>query len=88
MNIENPVLHLMAHESWLPCNSGNHLYRRVLFFTFGSYWWSTTTTNAEGQIGGLQKLWAGYLDGQLDVDGEIMKKYIRDFDFDDEDLMD
>ena len=33
------------------------------------------------KFGGLQKLRAGYLDGRIDVDSEIMKKYIGDFDF-------
>ena len=35
-------------------------------------------------FGGLQKLQAGYLDGQINVDSEIMKKYIGDFDFDED----
>ena len=35
---------------------------------------------------GLQKLQAGYMDGRLSVEGEIMQKYIGDFDFDDEDI--
>jgi hypothetical protein len=40
------------------------------------------------KFGGLQKLHAGYLDGRLSVEGEIMEKYIGDFDFNDEDYMD
>ena len=40
------------------------------------------------KFGGLQKLRAGYLDGGLSVEGEIMEKYIGDFDFNDEDYMD
>jgi len=36
------------------------------------------------KFGGLQKLHAGYLDGQINVDSEIMKKYIGDFDFDED----
>jgi hypothetical protein len=36
------------------------------------------------KFGGLQKLRAGYMDGRLDVEGEVMKKYIGDFYFDDE----
>jgi hypothetical protein len=40
------------------------------------------------KFGGLQKLRAGYLDGRLSVEGEIMEKYMGDFDFDDEDYMD
>ena len=39
-------------------------------------------------FGGLQKLWARYLDGQINVDLEIMKKYIGDFDFDFDDYSD
>jgi hypothetical protein len=33
----------------------------------------------------LQKLRAGYLDGQINVDSEIIMKYIGDFDFDEGD---
>jgi hAT family C-terminal dimerisation region len=36
------------------------------------------------KFGGLQKLRAGYLDGRINVDSEIMKKYIGDFDFDED----
>jgi hAT family C-terminal dimerisation region len=42
----------------------------------------------KAKFGGLQKLRAGYLDGRLNVDGEVMKKYIGDFDFVDEDFVD
>jgi len=37
------------------------------------------------KFGGLQKLRAGYLDGRINVDSEIMKKYIGDFDFNEDD---
>ena len=40
------------------------------------------------KFGGLQKLRAGYMDGRLIVQEEIMRKYIGDFDFDDEDYVD
>ena len=40
------------------------------------------------KFGGLQKLRAGYMDGRLSVQEEIMRKYIGDFDFDDEDYVD
>jgi hAT family C-terminal dimerisation region len=33
----------------------------------------------------LQKLHVGYLDGQINVDSEIMMKYIGNFDFDEGD---
>ena len=36
------------------------------------------------KFGSLQKLHAGYLDGQINVDLEIIKKYIGDFDFDED----
>ena len=39
------------------------------------------------KFGGLQKIRAGYMDGRLNVDGEIMKKFIGDFNFDDEDYL-
>jgi hypothetical protein len=42
----------------------------------------------KAKFGGLQKLRAGYMDGRLNVEGEVIKKYIGDFDFDDEDLID
>ena len=37
------------------------------------------------KFGSLQKLHAGYLDGQINVDSEIMIKYISDFDFEEDD---
>jgi len=40
------------------------------------------------KFGGLQKLRAGYLDGRLSAEGEIMNKYIGDFTFDDEEYLD
>ena len=46
-------------------------------------WWQQIQ---KAKFGGLQKLRAGYLDGRLNVEGEVIKKYIGDFDFDDEDL--
>jgi hypothetical protein len=36
------------------------------------------------KFGGLQKLRAGYMDGRLSVDDEVMKRYIGDFHFDNE----
>ncbi len=35
------------------------------------------------KFGGLQKLRAGYMDGCLSAEGEILKKYVGDFNFDD-----
>jgi hypothetical protein len=40
------------------------------------------------KFGGLQKLRAGYLDGRINVNSEIMRKYIGDFDFSDGDYSD
>jgi len=40
------------------------------------------------KFGSLQKIRAGYLDGRLSVEGEIMQKYVGDFYFDDEDCLD
>lgn len=37
------------------------------------------------KFGGLQKLRAGYLDGRINANSEIMRKYIGDFDFYDDD---
>ena len=40
------------------------------------------------KFGGLQKLHAGYMDGRLSVEDEVMKKYIGDFTFDDDEYSD
>jgi hypothetical protein len=40
------------------------------------------------KFGGLQKIRAGYLDGRLSVEGEIMQQYVGDFNFDDEEYLD
>ena len=40
------------------------------------------------KFGGLQKIQAGYLDGRLNVEGDIMEKYLGDFNFDDEEYLD
>jgi len=37
------------------------------------------------KFGGLQKLRAGYMDGRLSVEGDILSTYIGDFEFDDVD---
>ena len=37
------------------------------------------------KFGALQKLCAGYLDGQISANSEIVKKYIGDFFFDEDD---
>ena len=37
------------------------------------------------KFGGLQKLRAGYLDGRINVGSKIMRKYIGDFDFNEDD---
>ena len=39
------------------------------------------------KFGGLQKIRAGYQDGRLDVEGDIMKRYIGDFHFDDKEYL-
>jgi hypothetical protein len=41
----------------------------------------------KAKFGGLQKIRAGYMDGRLSVEGEIMKKYLGNFTFDDEDYI-
>ena len=40
------------------------------------------------KFGGLQKLRAGYLDSRLSVEGDIMQKYVGNFDFNDGDYTD
>jgi hypothetical protein len=52
-----------------------------------------TNESRQGQLkktkfGGLQKIRAGYLDGRLNVEGDIMENYIGDFTFDDEEYLD
>ena len=37
------------------------------------------------KFGSLQKLHVGYLNGRINVDSEIMMKYISDFDFEEDD---
>jgi hypothetical protein len=37
------------------------------------------------KFGGLQKLRAGYIDGRLSVTGDILSRYVGDFEFEDED---
>ncbi len=37
------------------------------------------------KFGGLQKLRAGYIDGRLSVEGDILSTYVSDFEFDDTD---
>jgi hypothetical protein len=41
----------------------------------------------KAKFGGLQKLRAGYMDGWLSIDDEVMKKYMGDFDFDTDDYL-
>ena len=86
MNFENPVLRLMARD-YLAIPATTCIAERS--FSLSAH----TDDPRRRQIqktkfGGLQKLRAGYMDGRLNVDGEIMKKYIGDFDFDDEDFID
>jgi hypothetical protein len=40
------------------------------------------------KIEGLQKLHARYMDGQLSINSDIMKRYIDDFSFDNNDYID
>ena len=40
------------------------------------------------KFGGLQKIRAGYMDGRLSAEDEVMKKYIGDFTFDDDEYSD
>ena len=35
------------------------------------------------KFGGLQKLRAGYIDGRLSVEGDILSTYVGDFEFED-----
>ena len=37
---------------------------------------------------GLQKIHAGYMDGQLNTEDKVMEKYIGDFTFDDDEYLD
>ncbi len=37
------------------------------------------------KFGGLQKLRAGYMDGRLSVEGDLMSTYVGDFEIDDAD---
>ena len=86
MNFEYPVLCLMAHNYLaIPATTciAEHSFSLL-----------ARTDNPQrrqmqkAKFGGLQKLWAGYMDGRLNVAGKIMEKYIGDFDFCDEDFRD
>ena len=39
------------------------------------------------KFGGLQKLHAGYMDGRLSIEDEVMQRYIGDFTFDDDEYL-
>jgi hypothetical protein len=41
----------------------------------------------KNKFGDLQKICTGYVDGQLDVEGDIMMKYLGDFTLDDEEYL-
>ena len=82
MNFEYPVLRLMARD-YLAIPATTCIAER-------SFSLSARTDDPrrrqiqKAKFGGLQKLRAGYMDGRLNVDGEIIKKYIGDFDFGDD----
>ena len=86
MNFEYPVLRLMARD-YLAIPATTCIAEH-------SFSLSARTDDPRRQqtqkakFGGLQKLRAGYMDGQMDVDGEIIKKYMGDFDFDDDGFTD
>ena len=86
MNFEYPVLHLMARD-YLAIPATTCIAER-------SFSLSARTDGPrqrqmqKAKFGGLQKLWAGYMDGRLNVAGEIIEKYLGDFDFCDEDFID
>ena len=40
------------------------------------------------KFSGLQKINAGYMDGRLNTEDEVMEKYIEDFTFDDDEYLD
>ena len=39
------------------------------------------------KFGGLQKIRAGYMDGRLSIEDEVMQRYIGDFTFDDDEYL-
>ena len=86
MNFEYPVLRLMACD-YLAIPATTCIAER-------SFSLSARTDDLrrrqiqKAKFGGLQKLRAGYMDGRMDVDGEIIKKYMGDFDFDDDGFTD
>ena len=84
--MEYPVLRLMARD-YLAIPATTCIAERSFSLS------ARTDDPRQRQIqkdkfGGLQKLRAGYSNGRLSADGEIMKKYIGDFDFVDEDTED
>ena len=85
MNFEDPVLRLMARD-YLAIPATTCIAERSFSLS------ARTDDPRRRQIqkqkfGGLQKLRAGYMDGRMDVDDEIIKKYIGDFNLENEDLI-
>jgi hypothetical protein len=84
--LEDPVLRLMARD-YLAIPASSCIAERSFSLS------GRTDDPRRGQLkktkfGGLQKIRAGYLDGRLSVEGDIMEKYLGDFTFDDEDYLD
>ena len=79
--MEDPVLRLMARD-YLAIPATTCIAERSFSLS------ARTDDPRRRQIkkvkfGGLQKLRAGYLDGRLSVQSEVLQKYMGDFSFDD-----
>ena len=85
LQLEDPVLRLMARD-YLAIPASSCIAERSFSLS------GCTDDPRRGQLkktkfGGLQKICAGYLDGRLNVEGDIMGKYLGDFTIDDEEYL-
>lgn len=84
--MEYPVLRLMARD-YLAIPATSCIAERSFSMS------ARTDDSRRGRMhplkfSGLQKLRAGYLDGRINVDSEILNKYVGDFDFNEDDYSD
>ena len=84
--MEYPVIRLMARD-YLAVPATTCIAERAFSMSARTDDPRRRTIKAP-KFGALQKLRAGYLDGRINVDSEIMGKYIGDFDFNEDDYSD
>jgi hypothetical protein len=77
-----------SHGSGLPGHPCDKLYCRMLISLSAHTNDPQYRQMKKEKFGGLQKLYAGYIDGRLSIDSDIMKRYIDDFSFNNNDYVD